>query len=170
MPLHFQAWHETFAEYGVKCSHDFLESQAGIPAKQILENVNKKFSWDLPIQEFSSKKRKKSLQLIPEAKAIKPICDIALHYHQKLPQAVASGGSKESVHLILKNIKLFDYFDEVITSDDPVSPKPSPDIFLEASRRLNVSPENCIVFEDGEPGIVAAKKAGMHVFDVRLHL
>jgi len=170
MPLHYKAWHETFAAYSVSCTDEFLNSLAGVPTRQIVEKANETFSWSLPVDEFDKKKKKRSLELIIDAKAIKPVCDIAIHYHEKLPLAVASGGSRESVNLILNTINISQYFLEVITADDPVKPKPSPDIFLEASKRLNVNPQNCIVYEDGEPGIRAAIEAGMQVVDVRKYL
>jgi HAD superfamily hydrolase (TIGR01509 family) len=55
----------------------------------------------------------------------------------------------------------------MVTASDPVPPKPSPDIYLEAARRLKVEPARCHVFEDGEPGFVAAQRAGMTFTDVR---
>ena len=51
-----------------------------------------------------------------------------------------------------------------------MAPKPSPDVFLEAARRLGVAAGECHVFEDGDPGIIAAQRAGMTYTDVRLVL
>ena len=62
---------------------------------------------------------------------------------------------------------LFDLFDVIITGDDPFKPKPAPEIFIEAARRINVQPEYCQVFEDGDPGLEAATKAGMITTDIR---
>ncbi len=46
-------------------------------------------------------------------------------------------------------------------------PKPDPEVFLKAAELMNVAPENCIVFEDGDFGIEAGRQAGMAVIDVR---
>ena len=81
--------------------------------------------------------------------------------------AVASGGTRRNVDLIIETIGMNDCFKAVITSDDAVAPKPSPDIFLEAARRMQVEPRFCQVFEDGDAGLVAAEKAGMVGTDVR---
>lgn len=55
-----------------------------------------------------------------------------------------------------------DIFDEVVTGSDGLDNlKPAPDIFLEAAKRLDVNPGNCIVIEDSRPGVQAAKAAGM---------
>ena len=45
--------------------------------------------------------------------------------------------------------------------------KPDPDIFLEAARRIGIAPEHCLVFEDAEPGLEAARRAGMRALDIR---
>ena len=70
----------------------------------------------------------------------------------------------------IRSVGLEGFFDAIITADDDVPPKPSPDIFIEAARRIGVEPALCQVFEDGEAGLVAARKAGMIVTDVRPYL
>jgi len=54
----------------------------------------------------------------------------------------------------------------VVTADDVVHGKPSPDMFLLAASKLGVAPERCLVFEDAEPGIQGALAAGMKVVRV----
>ncbi|WP_426474779.1 HAD family hydrolase [Chryseobacterium balustinum] len=58
------------------------------------------------------------------------------------------------------------YFDVMITANDVVDGKPSPECYLKAADKLGVEPENCIVFEDSFAGISAAKSAGMVVVGV----
>ena len=84
--------------------------------------------------------------------------------------AVASGGTRENVMLTLESIGFADCFTAVLTSDDDVRPKPDPEILLEAARRMHVPPGACQVFEDGEAGFEAARRAGMVATDVRPYL
>ena len=84
--------------------------------------------------------------------------------------AVASGGTRRNVRLILEAIGLGNVFVTVITGDDPIPSKPDPEIFLEAARRMAVTPERCQVFEDGDAGLRAARLAGMVATDVRVFL
>jgi HAD superfamily hydrolase (TIGR01509 family) len=81
--------------------------------------------------------------------------------------AVASGGTRKNVTLELEAIQLKDFFEVILSADDDIRPKPAPDIFLEAARRLGVEPRYCQVFEDGDLGLEAAKAADMLPTDVR---
>ena len=63
---------------------------------------------------------------------------------------------------------LFALFDVILTAEDPFKPKPAPDAFLEAARRMHVEPCFCQVFEDGDAGLEAARKAGMISTDIRV--
>lgn len=80
---------------------------------------------------------------------------------------MVSGSIRSVVYAELEFIKLFKLFDIIITADDPLAPKPDPEIFLAAASKLKVDPQLCMVFEDGDPGLKAASKAGMKIFDVR---
>ena len=66
----------------------------------------------------------------------------------------------------LTAMKVIQHFQAIVTADDVKHGKPAPDIFLEAARRLNVPPEKCYAFEDGELGSIA-RAAGMVAIDVR---
>jgi HAD superfamily hydrolase (TIGR01509 family) len=96
--------------------------------------------------------------------------DVVRRYASLLPMAVASGGSRFNVELQLKTVGILQLFQAVITADDDVAPKPSPDIFLEAAKRIHVDPEQCQVFEDGDIGLDAAREAKMLATDIRLFL
>jgi len=64
--------------------------------------------------------------------------------------AIASGGSRENVLLSLELIGIKQYFAVIITADDKdVQPKPSPEIFLEAARRIHIDPRVCQVLKMG---------------------
>jgi beta-phosphoglucomutase-like phosphatase (HAD superfamily) len=58
------------------------------------------------------------------------------------------------------------YFKTIISGEDVKLGKPSPQIFLEAARRLNARPDECVVFEDAKVGVTAGKAAGMKVVAV----
>lgn len=80
-----------------------------------------------------------------------------------IPVAIATGNSYAAVERRLGRHGVFDRFDAVVTRSEVARGKPAPDIFLEAARRLEVAPSDCIVFEDSVPGCEGALAAGMRV-------
>ena len=74
---------------------------------------------------------------------------------------LVSSSRHKFVHFILKSTDLEKYFSTIITSDDVKEEKPAPDGFLLAAERLHVEPKECVIIEDAEKGILAAKNAGM---------
>lgn len=74
---------------------------------------------------------------------------------------LASSSPREFIELILKNLGFFEYFEVVISGEEVVRSKPAPDIFLRVAELLKEQPSNCIVIEDSEHGVRAAKDAGM---------
>jgi HAD superfamily hydrolase (TIGR01509 family) len=75
--------------------------------------------------------------------------------------AVASSSRMEVIEATLDGLGVRGLFDAVVSAADLPRGKPAPDVFLEAARRLAVPPETCVVVEDSERGVQAARAAGM---------
>lgn len=75
--------------------------------------------------------------------------------------ALATASPAELYIPVLKNNRIFDYFDAFTTTDEVGLSKDHPDIYLKTAEKLAVPPCECIVFEDVLKGVVSAKKAGM---------
>ena len=84
-----------------------------------------------------------------------------------VPMAVASSSARERLDLALSTTGLDRFFDVSVAGDEVEHGKPSPDLFLEAARKLGVSAEECVAVEDSKAGVTAAKKAGMFVIGVQ---
>ena len=167
MPLHMKAWEYAVKKEGGVWDYEFFFSKKGMPGQDIVESYNQQFQVKLPSlqtiqtkQEFFNTHRR-------DFQPIRPVVDIVVRYKDRLPMAVASGGSRKNVDILLEAIGIRTYFNVIITADDDVTPKPSPDIFLEAARRMGVAPDYCQVFEDGDLGLNAAREAGMLATDIR---
>lgn len=76
---------------------------------------------------------------------------------------IATSNSKYLAEAVLKANGVYELFDTVLTGCDTKKSKPDPEIYLEASKLLDVPPNKCLVFEDVIPGIMAGKNAGMSV-------
>jgi beta-phosphoglucomutase-like phosphatase (HAD superfamily) len=123
---------------------------SALPRKGIFERYNAAFSSSLPlIQEITM------------------IAMIARAWHGRVPMAVASNGRRTNVEATLRVTKLLPLFDCIVAAEDVKHGKPAPDVFLEASRRMHVEAGRCIVFEDSNEGLEAARKAGMRTVDNR---
>ena len=77
--------------------------------------------------------------------------------------AIASNASRRWVAGAAREMGVHDRFAAIVTADDVEHPKPAPDVYLEAARRLGAPPERSVAIEDSENGIRAGKAAGMRV-------
>lgn len=75
--------------------------------------------------------------------------------------AIVSGSQRWGIESILKNAGLAGFFQHIVADDEVKNGKPDPEGFLLGARRVGAAPENCVVVEDAEKGIAAAKNAGM---------
>lgn len=80
--------------------------------------------------------------------------------------ALATSNSAPLLEAALKANGIFELFDIICRTDEVNRGKNFPDVYLLASERLGVSPDNCIVFEDLVPAVMGAKSAGMKVVAV----
>jgi beta-phosphoglucomutase-like phosphatase (HAD superfamily) len=170
MPLHFEAWRETFEQYGREYPHDFIDSRKGMPVDEVLRHYNEHYGDNLNVESFVKTREDKALERLRSVQAVDIVVDIVHRYKGVLPMAVCSGSLRKSVMISLESIGLSDVFKEIITTDDNFPPKPAPDMFFEAARRLNVKAHDCQVFEDSDTGIQAALSAGMVATDIRKYL
>lgn len=79
---------------------------------------------------------------------------------------LATSNSLHLLEAVLKNNGIYDYFDSITITDEVSVGKHEPDVYLLASKKLGVPPEECVVFEDIIQAVKGAKKAGMKVIGV----
>jgi HAD superfamily hydrolase (TIGR01509 family) len=101
------------------------------------------------------------MEIQADARLIEPVVEFARRVAATHPVAIASGGPREIVRRMLELAGLALLFEVVVSADDVVHGKPSPDMFLLAAKQMGVPPGKCLVFEDAEPGMKAAVAAGM---------
>lgn len=168
MPLHFKAYQAALGEeLAPYLTEDVFYELAGIPAAPFLEIVRKQNNLEFDPEAVADHKEKLFGEILHEVKAIAAVEEVIRDYHEVMPMAVASGGTRENITRTLEILGLLPYFEVIVSADDVEHGKPSPDIFLEAARRIGIEPAHCLVFEDGDMGIKAAQAAGMEYVDVR---
>ncbi len=91
---------------------------------------------------------------------------IRLFQAHGLPMAIGSSSSLSDIHLVVHHLGLETAFTTIVSGQDVTRGKPAPDIFLEAAKRLQIAPINCLVLEDALSGVEAGVRAGMKVIAV----
>ena len=167
MPVHFVAWHETMERYGISFSEDRFYSLGGVPSDRIVELLASEQGITLDVVAVAHEKEQAFLDRIEWLVPIEAVVEIVRQNRGIKPIAVASGGFRSIIQKQLLQIAMHDWFDAVVTAEDTAKHKPEPDVFLEAARRLGTAAEHCVVFEDADLGVEAARRAGMHCIDVR---
>ncbi len=167
MPVHFVAWHETMSRYGIAFPEDRFYSLGGMPSDRIIQMLANEQGITLDAVSVAHEKELAFLDRIDLLIPIEAVVEVVRQNRGVKPIAVASGGFRAIIQRQLAQIAMHDWFDAVVTAEDTAKHKPEPDVFLEAARQLGTSPKHCIVFEDADLGVEAARRAGMNCIDVR---
>ena len=168
MPVHHRAWLAMLTPHGIPFPTERFYRLGGMPTAQIIAVLSRETG--VPVTDTAGMVHAKEsafLDFLHEVTPITEVVAVAAAYRGRLPMAVASGGYRAVVLQTLTKIGVGDWFDAVVCAEDTARHKPEPDVFLEAARRLGVPPETCVVFEDTDIGLEAARRAAMHAVDVR---
>ena len=168
MPLHYVAWRRVFDEYGCSFPEELFYAWGGMPVRAIIAALNEQHGLSMPVEEAALNKERYYHEMIEELKAVPEVLAHIEDQHGRIPFAVVSGSTRDSVEISLNALGLLDRFDTLVCAGDYAKGKPDPEPFLTAAQRLGVKPEECLVFEDAETGVMAAKAAGMAVVKVPL--
>jgi beta-phosphoglucomutase family hydrolase len=166
MPVHFIAWRQIAAEYGIDFTPELFVEVTGVPAFQTSQYLKKKFNADFDELDFTLRKEERYEQNMHKAKPIEPVIKLIRENKGKLPMACGTGGSQYLAWKTLEIAGVKDCFEHVVAAEDVVNHKPFPDTFLKAAELIGVQPSDCVVYEDGELGLQAADRAGMMSVDV----
>jgi HAD superfamily hydrolase (TIGR01509 family) len=162
MPLHFRAWTRLVAELGGTFPIELFYQLGGRPTVQIVTLLRDEYGLKVgDVREAAARKEEYFLEMIDEVKPIEAVVQVARRWYGIKPLAVASGGFRRQIERTLDALAIRLLFSAVVCVEDYARGKPCPDPFLEAARRLNVLPTECLVFEDSPLGIQAAAAAGM---------
>lgn len=161
MPLHYNAWKAVLAEWKCEYPEEVFYSWGGKPVRKIIADLNKINGLKMPIEAVATRKEALYLAQIPQLKAIPEVLEHIEAEHGRIPFAVVSGSTRDSVVGSLSVLGLLEKFDTIVSAEDYAHGKPAPDGYLLAAERLGVKPADCLVFEDTEMGVESATAAGM---------
>lgn len=164
MPLHFRAWTASFVHHGAPWhwTEDEFYANAGVPDRVTVMELNTRYGVSLDADSIHEFKAEWYSRHLLDLAPVPAVAALAKRYHEEGRSiSVASGSDLSLVAPSLEVAGLAPLFDIVITPADVKRGKPAPDMFLLAAERMGVAPADCLVFEDGKPGIEAAEAAGM---------
>ncbi len=163
-PLSLQVWVETLGRAGhaidVATANDLFLGRSMATNRQAVADA---YGWRMVEADIERLRRdaddlfRRELRAIAGMDAVLDALD--------LPVCVASSGEPARIRLSLETTGLAKHFGpHVFSAVEVRHGKPAPDLFLHAAERMGTAPAACLVIEDSQAGIVAAKAAGMRVF------
>ena len=161
MPLHYRAWKKALGEWNCAFEEKLFYDLGGMPIAEIIATINSERGLNMPIAIVEKRKELLYYELLAELTAVPEVLEHIEDAHGRIPFAVVSGSTRDSVVTSLRTLGLLDRFDTLVCAGDYKKGKPDPEPFLLAAQRLNIAPEHCLVFEDTDMGVQAAKAAGM---------
>ncbi len=168
-PVHVQVWGEYLRRQGIEAVESLPERMYGRHNGEIVRDL---IGANLPDEEvLAHGAAKESLYrevMRPQlARRLVPGLAEFLARHAGLPMGVASNAEPENVEFVLRESGLGGYFRVVVDGHQVANPKPHPEIYEKAAGLLGIPPRDCLVFEDSETGLRAARAAGARVVALR---
>ncbi len=163
MPFHILAWNQILNKLGASLSLEETKLQCYGKNEELLERV---FPGRFSIEEMKAIAIEKEIQyqkdFTPHLKLIEGLSVFLEEaYQAKIKMAIGSAAIPFNIDYILDGLHLHKYFPVVVSAEHVIESKPHPETFLQCAEKLNVAPEDCIVFEDSPKGVEAAARAGM---------
>lgn len=168
---HYDALNKALNLFGMEISrHDHLVTYDGLPTKTKLEMITNERGLPSSLHNFINEMKQRYTNDTIQIKC-KPT-----FFHQYaltrfktsgLKMAVCSNSISPTIELMLKKSDILSYFDFFLSSDDVKKPKPNPEIYNMAIKKLRLKPKECLIIEDNPNGILAAKDSGANYMSIQ---
>ena len=166
--FHYQAWKKMADEMGIYFDETINNRLRGVSRMDSLEIILERYEGpDLSLREKEKLAEKKNeiyrtlLESMTPDDVTKEVRDTLTKLREK-GYKLAIGSSSKNAKFILEKVELKDAFDAISDGNNITKSKPDPEVFLKAAEYLGLPPKACMVVEDAEAGIEAAKKGGMY--------
>ncbi len=163
VPYHFLAWQKMFQQAGASFDFsDYLEKVNGLPRAVGIKNILTDVADD-ELDKLAEVKQQFFLELV-DHKPPKPLGGVKAFLHSLGNNLfyLAAASSSKNAPFVLKKTKLDHFFNTIVSGHDFKKPKPDPELFLLAAKKLGMNPSECVVFEDAYHGVEAGNRGGMY--------
>ncbi|WP_159018860.1 beta-phosphoglucomutase [Algibacter sp. L3A6] len=163
---HYLAWKSLADSLGfefTEANNELLKGVSRVRSLEILLGLGNVTLSEEKKQEVLLSKNEHYLKYIHKmgADEILPGAEKLLDSLDELGVKYVLGSASKNAPLILKQVGLFDRFKGIVDGNSVSKAKPDPEVFLIGAEKLNLKPEQCIVFEDAIAGVEAANRAHM---------
>jgi HAD superfamily hydrolase (TIGR01509 family) len=164
-PIHFSIEQKMFKDLKIEICEPEHSSYVGMSSENMWDDIIRKYLLPYCTQELVQKKHLLYLQYLSRVGNLQPIDGIETLIktlnENGCKVLVASSSPAEIINIVLQKFSLENYFTAKISGTELPQSKPHPGIFLKAATIAQTDPANCLVIEDAENGVIAAKAAGM---------
>jgi sugar-phosphatase len=160
---------EVFGKLGLSLTDDLLRNVMGFRLSEVVQHWYHYQPWKEPNFEQTEKDVLNCVKHLikQKAEAMPGVYEILDYCKQNnLKIALASSSAMELIEVVIDKLNIREYFDVLWSAQYEDYGKPHPAIFLTVAQKLNISPKDCIVFEDAINGVLAAKSARMYCIAV----
>lgn len=167
---HYESLNKALNLFGSSISrYDHLVTFDGLPTKKKLEMLSTVGEFPRGLHSFvNDLKQQYTMEIVYSS--CKPVFQqqyaLAKLKNEGYDLAVCSNSVRKTVEIMMEKAGLFNYLNFFLSNQDVSNGKPDPEIYNKAIERLGLSPEECLIIEDNEHGIRAAKDSGAHVLIV----
>ena len=167
-PNYYESDKKLFTEYGIELTEEMKIKYIGIGSQAMMEDIKAKFNIAESIEILLAKKNQYYVDIAKGNTMVFPemLKFLEILKAKKFPMAVASGSSPEIIEMVISMTHIKKYFDVILSAEEVKRGKPAPDIFIETAKQLGIAPGNCLVLEDSQYGVEAAKSAGMYCISI----
>jgi beta-phosphoglucomutase len=163
---HFIAWKKLADELNIPFTHDDNEKLKGVSRMDSLDIILKLGGRSLSTQEKNELADRKNKWFVDFVNGMSPSeifpgVKELLAELKKRGLKVGLASSSKNAPAVLQLLGITSLFDAIVDGSMVTNAKPDPELFLLASEKLNTPPSECVVFEDAEAGVEAARRAGM---------
>ncbi|WP_417481985.1 HAD family hydrolase [Maricaulis sp.] len=167
---HYEALNRALELFGMEIQRDaHLATFDGLPTRAKLKMLSASRGLPERMHEFLNRLKQKYTLEISYAKC-KPVFfhQIALSRlkDEGYRLAVCSNSVRGSVESMMKLSRLEQFLDVMVSNEDVTKPKPDPEMYSKTIEGFNLNPEECLILEDNEHGIRAARASGAHVLEI----
>ena len=169
--LHYAAWKTVMDDADLKFNDEMNDQIRGLSRDASLHTLLRFNQATLADEVFDEKLEVKNqlyrdnLSTLSEKDILPGVLQL-ITYLRREGVKLAIGSSSRNAEFILDQLKLTSAFDAIVTGNDVTQGKPDPEVFQKSATALGVAVEECIVFEDAQAGVDAARNAGMRVVGV----